>query len=507
MTDYSGKNKQIVKNTLFLYVRSFFLLLLSLYTSRLVLQVLGVEDYGIYNIVGGVVALFSILGSSMTSASQRFITYALGKGDIENLKKVFSTCVTLHIVLGIILLLLLEVVGVWFVNNRMNIPFDRISVANVVFQLSVLTFFVNILAVPYNSLIISHEKLDVFAYVSLFEGLLKFIAILILKFFLLDKLFYYAIGQFSIAIIIRFIYTIYSSVRFEEAKNIKYSIEKKIFKEMFIFSGWNLIGSGALVLRNQGIDVLLNLFFGVTVNAAKGIANQVQGAIHMLVSNFTTSITPQLTKSIAQNDELRTNSLIFHGGRLSFFLMMLFAVPILVCTDEVLGVWLIKVPDYTAGMVRLIIIYLLSDSLSRFLINGLLANGNIRDFQLIIGGIKLMALPITYIVLLFGGDPFSGLLVNILLDIVCLFGRLYFTQKRINLSSIAYIKKVVFPCWISLFVAFVPSFLLCKTFSNNIMLAIVVCLFFTIVTIMLFAEKNERAFLTKTLIKILKKSN
>lgn len=505
MTDYSLNNKQIAKNTVLLYGRSLFLLVLSLYTSRVVLQVLGVENYGIYNIVGGVVAMFAILGSTMTAASQRFITYALGEGDSENIKKIFSTCVSLHIILGIIVLILLEVIGLWFLNNKLNIPNNRLDVARWVFQFSVLTFFVNIISVPYNSAIIAHEKLDAFAYITMLEGVMKLVVVLFLKIVPLDKLLYYAIFQFLVSLIIRAVYTFYSSKHFEETKNVKYQIDKNLFKKMFAFSGWNLIGSGALILRNQGIDILINMFFGVTVNAAKGIANQVQGAIQILVGNFTTSITPQLTKAVAQKDEERTNSLIFHGSRLSFFLMMLFAVPLLICTNEVLQIWLVDVPEFTSGMVRLIIVYLLSDTLSRFLINGLLAFGDIRNFQLIIGGIKLLALPIAFIILSFGGDPLTGLWVNIMLDFVCLWGRLLFTQKRLHLSSLFFIQKAVIPCWFALILALLPSFAFHRYVNNNIFLSGCICIISSLIFITIFMEKSERVIVKSVIDKILKK--
>lgn len=505
MADYSLNNRQIAKNTILLYGRSLFLLVLSLYTSRVVLQVLGVEDYGIYNVVGGVVAMFAILGSTMTSASQRFITYALGKGDSERLKKVFSTCVSLHIILGVIVLVLLEAVGVWFINYKLNIPSERQDIAQWVFQFSAFTFFVNIIAVPYNSAIIAHEKLDAFAYITILEGVLKLVVVLSLKAVPLDKLLYYAIFQFIVALIIRSIYTIYSSKNFEETKKVKYKIDKSLFKEMFAFSGWNLIGSGALVLRNQGIDILLNLFFGVAVNAAKGIANQVQGAIQILVGNFTTSITPQLTKSVAQKDEARTNSLIFHGSRLSFFLMMLFAVPLLICTNELLEIWLVNVPEFTTGMVRLIVVYLLSDTLSRFLINGLLAYGDIRNFQLIIGGIKLLALPIAYIIFIFGGGPLTGLWVNIVLDFVCLWGRLIFTRRRLHLSSSHFIFKAVIPCWFALAAALLPSFAFHRYVNSNIIVCGSACVISSIVSIALFMEKSEMTIVKSIINKILRK--
>ena len=320
MSNYSIQNKKIVKNTIFLYIRSIIMMLVSLYTSRIVLQVLGVEDYGIYNLVGSVVAMFSMLSSTLSSASQRFITYALGGNDSENVRKVFSTCVTLHVVLGIIVVFLLEVLGVWFLNNQLNIPQSRLYVAHWVFQFSILTFFINVISVPYNAVIIAHEKMSAFAYISIIDGLLKLVIAVLLIWITLDKLLLYSILHAIVAISIRFIYLTYCKRHFIETRNISFHVNKHLFKEMFSFSGWNLIGNGSLILRNQGIDIILNLFFGVSVNAAKGISNQVQAAVHQFVGNFTSSINPQLTKSVAQKNYERTRALIIHGPRFAFFI-------------------------------------------------------------------------------------------------------------------------------------------------------------------------------------------
>lgn len=459
MAEYVEHNKRIVKNTAALYLRSLLLLFINLYTSRVTLQVLGVDDFGIYTIVGGVVAMFSMLSSTMREASQRFITYSLGTNDSNEVKKVFSTCLSLHIVLALIVAVILEVVGLWFLNSKMNIPPDRLQTAGWVMQFSILTFVVNVISVPYNALIVAHERMSAFAYMSILEGGLKLGIVFFLMIISWDKLFVYAILQLVVAIIIRSVYTVYCKKSFKESNTIRFGINGPLFREMFAFAGWNLFGSGSMVLRNQGIDILLNLFFGVAVNAAKGISNQVQNTVHQFVGNFTASIYPQLTKSMAHKDYSRARSLVTHGGKISFFMMMLFAVPFIICAQEILEIWLVEVPEFAVVMVKLSFVYLLSDTLSRLLINSILAYGNIRNFQVIGGGIKLFALPIAYVVLKLGGSPLTGIWVNIFLDFICLGVRLYFAHARYHLDVKVYLTKVVLRCWGVFFLSMViPSF-------------------------------------------------
>lgn len=470
-------------------------MLVALYTSRVVLQVLGVEDYGIYNVVGGVVTMFSMLSSTLSSATQRFITYALGGNDFNHLKKVFSTSITLHIILGVIVVVLLEVFGVWFLNHKLNIPAERLSVANWVFQFSILTFFVNVVSVPYNALIIAHEKMSAFAYISIVDGFLKLGIALLLQWVTFDKLLLYAILYSIVAIIIRFIYSAYCTKQFVETRQLSLQIDKSLFKEMFAFSGWNFIGVGSLILRNQGIDILLNIFFGVSVNAAKGVSNQVQSAVQQFVGNFTSSVTPQLTKSVAQKDYARTNSLIVHSSRFAFFMMMLFAVPIIVYSKEILQLWLVEVPQYSVSMVILIMIYLLSDTMSRFLTNALLAFGEIRNFQLIVGGIKLLALPIAYVFLKCGGSPLTGIWVNIILDFVCLGFRLLLIKQKIEFSIYNFIFRVFLSCWVT----FVLVYQIVKLFychiTDNLYIGVVFCFVITIIFIYAVLSKSERALI------------
>ncbi len=506
MPDNSVDNKRIAKNTIFLYFRSILIMLISLYTSRIVLAALGVEDYGIYNVVGGVVTMFSMISGTLASATQRFITYALGEKDDEKSKRVFSNSLTLHIVLGLIIVMLLEIMGVWLLYNKLNIPSERIDVANIVLQCSIFTLFFNMVAIPYNAMIIAHEKMSAFAYISILEVGLKLAIALLLLSWDYDKLIFYAVLHLVTSVVLRSIYSIYSRRHFTEAKNISLRIDKELFKQMFAFAGWNLLGSGSLVLRNQGVDIVLNLFFGVTVNAAKGICNQVQHAVGQFAGNFNMALKPQLTKSVAQHNSKRVYELIIQGTRFSFYLMALFTVPIIISCDELLSLWLVKTPDYTSEFVRWTMVYLLLDVQSKLLTHAVLSKGDIRNYQIVVGGTKLLAVPLVYMVLMCGGSPITGILVNILLEAVCLCLRLYYNKRMLGLPVLAYVKSAFVKCYFVLLAALIAPYFLYKTLLTNPWIILPASLFSIMVCIYFMGlNRQERAFVrTKTRVAITK---
>lgn len=481
-------------------------MLISLYTSRIVLKALGVEDYGIYNVVGGVVTMFSMISSTLASATQRFITYALGENDTEKLKRVFSNSLTLHIVLGLIIVILLEGIGVWLLYNKLNVPQERLDVANIVLQCSIFTLFFNMVAIPYNAMIIAHEKMSAFAYISILDAGLKLGIALLLLYWDSDKLILYAVLHLIASIILRSIYSIYSRRHFVEARHVTLRIDRGLFKQMFAFAGWNLLGNGSLVLRNQGVDIVLNLFFGVTVNAAKGICNQVQHAVSQFAGNFNTALKPQLTKSIAQNKSGRTFELVIQGTRFSFYLMAIFTVPIIVSCDELLSIWLVKVPDYTVLFVRWTMVYLLLDVQSKLLTHAVLSTGDIRNYQIVVGGTKLLAIPIVYAVLLCGGTPITGILVNIFLEVICLSLRLYYNKRMLDLPVVAFVKSAFFKCYFVLLAAMVIPYLLYTHIQTALwanlpasLISVMGCIY------LLGLNKKERAFVrSKTRLLIVK---
>lgn len=477
------------------------MLAIGLYTSRVVLQVLGVEDYGIYNVVGGVVAMFSILYSTMSSASQRFITYALGEKDYDKLRRTFQTSVTLHVILGVFAALLIEILGIWLLYNKLNIPAGRNNAAEWVLHFSALATFIKVICIPYDSLIVAHEKMSAFAYVGIYEAVMKLLIVWMLLLFSYDKLILYALFIVLLQISLRIIYTAYSHKYFTESRGIRLHIDRGLFKEMFAFAGWNILGNGSLLLRNQGIDILSNIFFGVTVNAAKGVSRQVQAAVMTFVSNFQTAVKPQLTKAVAAKEYERVYTLIQQGSRFSFYLLALFSVPIIISADEILNIWLVKVPNWSVIFVQLTFIYLLLDVLSRFLIHAILATGNIRNYQLIVGGTKLFALPLAYVFFYIGFDPTAGIWVNIGLEIVCFSLRLWYNKRRLQFPAHKYLFDICLRCWIVFIIALSVSFVFKKCICDNVFINIGVSGILTITAISIIGipSSERHMFINSTM--------
>lgn len=441
MSNTTENNKRIAKNTLLLYFRMLFLMAISLYTSRVVLNALGVEDFGIYNVVGGVVAMFSVLSSSLSAAISRFITYELGKGNQNNLNKIFSSAVTIQIVLASIIFLLAETIGLWFLNIKMNIPEMRMEAANWVFQFSILTFAINLISVPYNASIIAHEKMSAFAYISILEAIGKLSTAYLIVVSPIDKLIFYAILMCIIALIIRFTYGYYCKRNFEEC-TYHFIWDKQLLKQMFGFAGWNFIGATSTVLRDHGGNVIINLFCGPSVNAARGIAFQVNNAIQGFVVNFMTALNPQITKSYASGEREYMMTLIFQGARLSYYLLLLLSLPILVNTHYVLKLWLNIVPEHAVFFVQLILVFAMSESISQPLITAMLATGKIRKYQIIVGSLQMLNLPISYVLLRLGFIPEIVIIVAIIISQCCLAARLILLKNMIGISIHQYLQKV-----------------------------------------------------------------
>lgn len=441
MNNTTENNKRIAKNTLLLYFRMLFLMSVSLYTSRVVLNALGVEDFGIYNVVGGVVAMFSVLSGSLSAAISRFITYELGKGDQATLNKIFSSAVTIQLVLSGIIILLAETIGIWFLNVKMNIPEVRMEAANWVFQFSILTFAINLISVPYNASIIAHEKMSAFAYISILEAVCKLTIAYLIKISPIDKLIFYAILMCIIALIIRFTYGCYCKRYFKEC-TYHFIWDKQLLKQMFGFAGWNFIGATSTVLRDHGGNVIINLFCGPSVNAARGIAFQVNNAIQGFVVNFMTALNPQITKSYASGDRKYMMTLIFQGARLSYYLLLLLSLPILVNTHYILKLWLNIVPEHAVFFIQLVLIFAMSESISQPLITAMLATGTIRKYQIIVGSLQMLNLPISYVLLRLGFIPEIVIIVAIIISQCCLAARLILLKNMIGISIHQYLQKV-----------------------------------------------------------------
>lgn len=493
MSDTSANNKRIAKNTLLLYVRMLFMMAVSLYTSRVILHTLGVEDFGIYNVVGGVVAMFSVISGSLSSAISRFITYELGKGDKEKLIRIFSSSVTIQIGLGLIILVLAEAIGIWFLNAKMTIPTNRMYAANWVFQLSILTFIINLISVPYNAAIIAHERMSAFAYISILEVVAKLVIVYLLLVSPIDKLIFYAILMAAVALIIRFVYGYYCKRHFEEC-TYHFIFDKKLLKKMFGFAGWNFIGAASAVLRDQGGNIVINLFCGPAVNAARGIAYQVNNAISGFVSNFMMALNPQITKSYASGDRDYMMTLIYQGARLSFYILLLLSLPVIINAHYILSLWLKIVPEHTTLFVQLVLVFAMSESISNPLITAMLATGNIRNYQIVVGGLQMMNLPISYVLLRYGCIPETVLIVAICISQCCLATRLYMLRGMIGLSIREYMGKVYFNVLgVTILSAVIPGILshyLNETFISFLVVCVisVLCTF----TVIYFVGCNQK---------------
>ena len=437
----SHKGRIIAKNTLMLYVRMIFLLLVGFYTSRVVLDSLGENDYGIYGVVGGVVAMFSIISGALNSAVSRFITFEMGKGEKADLNKVYSTSVLIQIVLAFIIVVICEPVGIWFIRNEMTIAPDRITAALWVLQFSLLSFVVNLMSVPQMASITAHEKMSAYAYIGILDGLLRLGVALLIVHSPTDRLVWYS-GLMAVAVmIVRMAYGIYCRRHFPECR-FRLIFKKHLVKEMFSFAGWNFIGVTSGVLRDQGGNILVNIFFTTAMNAARGVAVQLNGAVQGFVTNFMTAVSPQITKSYASGERDYMLSLVKKSSRMAFFLLFIIALPMLFNTEYLLEIWLKKVPEHSASFVRLFLIFALSESLSSPLITAQLATGNIRNYQIIVGGLQLFNLPVSYVFLKYGAPAQATVAVSIVMSQICLVARLMLLRKMVGLSPKEFFSQV-----------------------------------------------------------------
>lgn len=408
--------------------------MISLYTSRVILGTLGVEDFGIYNVVGGVVAMFTIISGSLTAAISRFITFELGKGNIERLKIIFSTSVNILLVLSIIIVIIGEIAGLWFLNSYMNIPKGRLYAANYILQCSLGIFVLNLLCIPYNSVIIAHEKMKAYAYFSILDFVLKLgvaYAIILSPF---DRLASYGALLLGESLVIRMIYGIYSKRNFEECA-YSFVKDKSILKKMVSFAGWNFLGVTAGTMNTQGVNILMNLFFGVTVNAARGIAMQASSAISQFVQSFTVAVNPQITKSYAVRDDGYLYSLVLRSAKFSSFLFLLVANPLIVETPYIFKLWLNEVPESSVIFFRLGLLGILMDSvLGNSLMTVIFATGDIRKYQIYVTFFGGMVFPITWITYWLGAPAESTYIIYFAVYCIVLYVRLYVVQQKVGLK-------------------------------------------------------------------------
>ena len=499
-------NKRIAKNTMMLYIRMLFTMAVSLFTSRVVLNTLGVEDYGIQNVVGGVVAMFSVLSGSMSSSISRFITFELGRGDINRLKTVFSTGVNIQLGMSLLIIVIAEAVGVWFLNCKMNIPAERMVAANWVFQCSILAFVINLLSVPYNASIIAHEKMSVFAYISVIEVSLKLVIVYLLTISPFDRLITYSVLLVCVGTLIRFIYGFYCKRHFEEC-TYHFVFDKAILKSMASFAGWNFLGNGAYMLNTQGVNILMNMYFGVAVNAARGVATQVDTALKQFVNSFTTAVNPQITKSYAQGDLESMHKLVCRSAKFSAFLMIFFAVPIILETDTILTIWLKNPPAFASVFLKWIIISSFMDTvLANSLVTSMFATGNIKNYQIIVTSVGCLVFPLSWIAFKLGFEPYVGYIIYFIIYSILLFVRLYLLRNMVKLPIMMYIREVLFKVLPIMAICFTIPALLLFSMEEGLLRLILIVVLSTIVSsfsIYHFGlNKGEKKYLIELIYKI-----
>lgn len=444
MSDTSSANKRIAKNTLVLYVRMLFTMGISLFTSRVVLQTIGVEDYGISSVVGGVISMFTFINAAMVSSTQRYLNFELVRGDANQLRSVFSTSLQIHALIALAIIVLSETVGLWFLNEKLVIPEARMTAAMWVYQCSILSCAVSIMSTPYNAVIVAHEKMSAFAYISILDVSLKLLVVYLLVVLPFDKLIILAILNLLVQLFIRYIYTLYCHRHFPESY-FQFRFNKTLFKEMFGFAGWSFWGNLAAILYTQGLNMMLNIFFGPIVNAARGIAVQVQSAVQQFVGGFQTALNPQITKNYASNNLPQMHSLMFRSARFSFLLLFFLSLPVLMETNFILTLWLKTVPDDAVIFTQIMICISLIYTTANPCIIANQATGKVKIYQMVVGGILLLILPISYVVLKLGAPAYSVFIVHFCIESLAQFSRMYMLRKLIHLPLWQYMKNIYIP--------------------------------------------------------------
>lgn len=507
MSNRQDNQKRIAKNTMILYIMTLLVMLVSLYTSRVVLSTLGVNDFGIYDVVGGIITMMGFIQLAMSTSIQRNLNFAMGRADIQQVNKVFCLSVNIHILIALAVLVVGETVGLWFLNNKMVVPADRMVAANWVYQFSILAMMVNITQSPYMAVIMANEKMGQLAYFSIFTVVLKLLIVYILLIGTIDKLILYSILTFGVTLLMSILYRVYCIRRFAETK-YRFLTDKKIFRELAGFAGWDLLANLAVMFANQGQNMILNLFFGPVVNAAKGISSQVNSAILTFITNFQTASRPQLIKSYAAGEKEYFHSLTERVSTFSFYLMFTLAAPILIETGFVLNIWLNIVPDYSVMFCRLVIINSLISTWANPLVTAAHASGKMKKFTIYVTPIVLLNLPITYLLLRLGFNPTTPIYVTIFISFFSNIVRLVLLKKIIHFNMWSYIRNVILKCIIIAIIIITPLLIIMYTIGPSFVrfLTILIVSIGTSITVIYFIGllRSERLFVKTHINKFIK---
>lgn len=505
MSETQLNNKRIAKNTMFLYIRMLLLMTVTIYTQSVVLSALGVEDFGLYSLVGGIVSFLGFLNTSMAAASQRFLSYSLGSEQQYSVKTTFNSVFRSQMIIAFVILLLAETLGIYYIQNFVNCPISKIPVAHIVFQFSLFAFLIKTITVPYVASIIAHERMNAFAMLSVVESILILTVALILTLFEDNRIIIYAIGTSSTIFIVQMGYIVYNLRNFDECV-IEKKCEYKQIKEIFKYSGWNLMGALSSVVIDQGVNMVLNSFFGVIVNAARGISFQVSAAVSSLTGNFQQAMNPQIVKSYAQNEIEKMNLLIFKGTKFSIFLLLILAFPIYCNIDKILIIWLGNVPQYTEIFCKLILINCVISALSGCILTGVMATGRIKKYQIIVASINILNLPISIFILRYYPNPYITAIVMIAVSIIAFIARVYLSSKMLKFSKFKFLKQVLSRiCFVVLPLIISYYWINCFTISEikfiELGLKLLICLFFCTLVIYFFGLNNSEKIQVITFIK------
>lgn len=488
-----SNSTRIAKNTIFLYLRSFFVLLISLYTSRVILEILGVEDFGIYNVVGGIIGLLSFLNSSMASTYQRYFNFEMGRKNETALIELFKSSITVQLIYAIIIVALAETIGLWFLHTQIVIPIERTIAAKWVYQVSILSFVLIVFQAPFTALIISNEKMNIFAIVSILDAILKLLIVFLLPYTNSDKLIAYAILLILITLLDLLIYVVICKKKFSSCK-ISLNWNKDNLKSLINFGGWGMIGSLAYTLKSQGINIILNMFFGPIVNAARGISYQILSAVEMFTTNFQTSFRPQLIKSYAEGNIDYMYKLYYSATKISFYMLWCISLPIIIETPMILGLWLgNNVPEYTVVFTRLILLTALVSAYANPTSAIAYATGNIKRFISWVSGLNLLIVPIGYLFLKLGYAPESTMIISLIMTILVQIVRLFVLKKLLYFSILDYIKKVCIPTFLVFLLSPIIPYCIKQIAQDSLIYSLLICLIsaISVVIFMWFIGLNK----------------